>query len=30
MSIVMNLYYTGQNGNARKFAKEMEDRGASG
>ncbi|MCH5343773.1 MAG: antibiotic biosynthesis monooxygenase [Acetatifactor sp.] len=24
MSIVMNLYYTGINGNARKFAEEME------
>lgn len=27
MSIVMNLYYTGKNGNARKFAQEMEDSG---
>lgn len=24
MSIVVNLYYTGKNGNARKFAEEME------
>lgn len=23
MSIIVNLYYTGQNGNARKFAEEM-------
>lgn len=23
MSIVVNIYYTGQNGNARKFAEEM-------
>lgn len=29
MSIVMNLYYTGQNGNARKFAKEMEESGVA-
>ena len=27
MSIVMNLYYTGTDGNARKFAQEMEDSG---
>lgn len=27
MSIVINLYYTGSNGNARKFAKEMEASG---
>ncbi|MBP3618178.1 MAG: antibiotic biosynthesis monooxygenase [Lachnospiraceae bacterium] len=27
MSIIVNLYYTGQNGNARKFAEEMTDRG---
>jgi len=27
MSIVMNLYYTGENGNARKFAEEMEKSG---
>lgn len=27
MSIVMNLYYTGTNGNARKFAEEMESSG---
>ena len=27
MSIVVNLYYTGQNGNARKFAEEMTARG---
>lgn len=24
MSITVNIYYTGENGNARKFAKEME------
>ena len=29
MSIVMNLYYTGQNGNTRKFAKEMEESGVA-
>ena len=27
MSIVMNLYYTGEHGSARKFAQEMEDSG---
>ena len=27
MSIIVNLYYTGQNGNARKFAEEMTSRG---
>lgn len=27
MSIVMNLYYTGKNGNARRFAEEMESSG---
>ena len=27
MSIVVNLYYTGANGNARKFAEEMEQSG---
>ena len=27
MSIVVNIYYTGTNGNARKFAKEMESSG---
>lgn len=27
MSILMNLYYTGENGNARKFAEEMEASG---
>ena len=27
MSIIVNLYYTGQNGNARKFAEEMTARG---
>ncbi len=27
MSIIVNLYYTGQNGNARKFAAEMMERG---
>ena len=27
MSIIVNLYYTGQNGNARKFAEEMSARG---
>lgn len=29
MSIVMNLYYTGENGNARKFAEEMEKSGTA-
>lgn len=27
MSIIVNLYYTGLNGNARKFAEEMTTRG---
>ena len=27
MSILVNLYYTGVNGNARKFAEEMESSG---
>lgn len=30
MSIVMNLYYTGEAGNARKFAEEMEHSGTAG
>ena len=29
MNIVMNLYYTGENGNARKFAEEMERSGTA-
>lgn len=29
MSITVNLYYTGSNGNARKFAKEMETSGTA-
>lgn len=29
MSIVMNLYYTGVNGSARKFAEEMESSGTA-
>lgn len=29
MSIMMNLYYTGINGNARKFAEEMESSGTA-
>ena len=29
MSIVMNLYYTGENGAARKFAEEMERSGTA-
>ena len=29
MSITMNLYYTGTNGNARKFAEEMEASGTA-
>ena len=29
MSIVINLYYTGENGNARKFAEEMERSGTA-
>lgn len=27
MSIIVNLYYTGKNGNARKFAEEMIEKG---
>ena len=27
MGIVVNLYYTGQNGSALQFAREMEERG---
>ena len=30
MSITMNLYYTGKNGSARKFAEEMESSGTAG
>ena len=29
MSITVNLYYTGENGNALKFAQEMENRGTA-
>ncbi len=29
MSIAVNLYYTGENGNARKFAEEMERSGVA-
>ena len=29
MSIAVNLYYTGKNGNARKFAEEMESSGTA-
>lgn len=29
MSIAVNLYYTGSNGNARKFAEEMESSGTA-
>lgn len=29
MSIVVNLYYTGENGNARKFVEEMESSGVA-
>ena len=29
MSIVVNLYYSGKNGNARKFAEEMESSGTA-
>ncbi len=29
MSITMNLYYTGKDGNARKFAEEMERSGTA-
>ena len=27
MSLIINIYYTGENGNARKFAKEMVESG---
>ena len=30
MSITLNLYYIGENGNARKFAEEMESSGVAG
>ncbi len=30
MSIVVNIYYTGKDGNARKFAEEMEAGGTAG
>ena len=30
MSITVNLYYTGENGNALKFAQEMENSGTAG
>lgn len=29
MSLTVNLYYTGKNGSARKFAEEMEKRGVA-
>ena len=29
MSIIVNIYYTGTGGNARKFAQEMEDSGVA-
>ena len=29
MAITINIYYTGQNGNARKFAEEMESSGTA-
>lgn len=29
MSITVNLYYTGKDGNARKFAQEMEESGTA-
>ncbi len=29
MSITINLYYTGKNGNAKEFAKEMEETGTA-
>ena len=29
MAITVNIYYTGENGNARKFAKEMEQSGTA-
>ena len=30
MSITVNIYYTGENGNAHKFAEEMESSGTAG
>jgi len=30
MSIIVNLYYSGKNGNARRFAEEMERSGTAG
>lgn len=30
MSLTVNLYYTGKNGDARKFAQEMEESGIAG
>ena len=30
MSLTVNLYYNGKNGDARKFAQEMEDKGIAG
>lgn len=30
MSLTVNLYYTGKNGSARKFAQEMEESGVAG
>ena len=30
MSITVNIFYTGENGNARKFANEMENTGVAG
>lgn len=30
MSITVNIYYTGENGNARRFAEEMEQTGVAG
>ncbi len=29
MSLIINIYYTGENGNARKFAEEMEQSGTA-
>ena len=29
MSVTVNIYYTGENGNARKFVKEMEESGTA-
>ena len=29
MSLTVNIYYTGENGNARKFAEEMEQSGTA-